>query len=255
MGSYYTDSNDVRVLRERIEELARIRQGFAAHLGSSLYEVTKDNPEFRWGRESLYDGISACDSERERLMKRIQEMSGEPAPEPAPVDVFEPEPEPEPEPVAAPEPEPVAAPESEPTPMDAFTPVPAPDFAPAPEPIAAPEPAVFPEPASSISPEPPNAPDSQPAFEPEQAPGPEAGITSKLDLDKTVVNPANRGATDGGAKCPSCGSPVRPGDMFCMTCGTNLSVVQQKPSNVCPHCGSPTEPGFKFCMTCGKSLT
>lgn len=75
MGSYYGESHDLEVLKERIEELSRIRQGFAAHLGNSLYEATKDNEELRWGRESLYDGISACDAERERILQRIAKLS------------------------------------------------------------------------------------------------------------------------------------------------------------------------------------
>lgn len=253
MGSYYADSKDVRVLHERVEELARIRQGFATHLGSSLYEATKDNPELRWGRESLYDGISACDSERERLLVRIQELGGEPesgetvAPDPA--SEFDSAPE------SKPEVEPEAAPEPEPEPADAFAPIPAPDFAPAPEPISAPDlvdafdPAVesdvVPEPSVDISSEP----------EPEPSPEPEAAATSKLDLDKTVVKSAISEPANDGTKCPSCGASVRPGDLFCMTCGSKISSAQPKPTNVCPHCGSPTEPGFKFCMTCGKSLT
>lgn len=75
MSSYYDESQNISVLRERIEELSRIRQGFATHLGNSLYEATKDNEELRWGRESLYDGISACDAERERIKERIAALT------------------------------------------------------------------------------------------------------------------------------------------------------------------------------------
>ena len=74
MGSFYNDSNQVAVLRERITELARIRQGFATHLGASLYEATKDNEALRWGRESLYDGIAMCDNERQRLLAKIADL-------------------------------------------------------------------------------------------------------------------------------------------------------------------------------------
>ena len=232
MGSFYADSNEVSVLRERIEELGRIRQGFATHLGSSLYEATKDNPELRWGRESLYDGISACDSERDRLLKRIQELNVEPSDENVtdtePCSEPVPVPEPEPEPAPIPEPAPELASEPEFDGVSEFEPVPAPEPLPAPEPISVPE--------------------------PEPAPVSEPAVTAKLELDKTTVNPVMPEKAPESPKCPSCGASVRPGDMFCMTCGTNLSEAQKKQSNVCPHCGAPIEPGFKFCMTCGKSL-
>lgn len=74
MGSYYENTNDIEILRQRIDELARIRTGFAAHLGSSLYEVTKGIDEFRWGRESLYDGIAMCDREHQRLLERMHSL-------------------------------------------------------------------------------------------------------------------------------------------------------------------------------------
>ena len=74
MDSFYESTDEIAILRERIGELARIRQGFAIHLGSSLYEATKDDENLRWGRESLYDGIAMCDNERERLLGRIAEL-------------------------------------------------------------------------------------------------------------------------------------------------------------------------------------
>ena len=71
---FYETSNEIDVLRARIAELSRIREGFATHLGSSLYEATKNNENLRWGRESLYDGIAACDDERARLNERIDAL-------------------------------------------------------------------------------------------------------------------------------------------------------------------------------------
>ena len=116
MSSYYERTDEVRVLRERIAELARIRQGFATHLGSSLYEATKDDENLRWGRESLYDGIAMCDQERTRLLARIAkvELQGVPRDEtfedePSPVDEVAPAKTAEPE---ATEPE-AAEPEGE----------------------------------------------------------------------------------------------------------------------------------------------
>lgn len=61
-------------LRDRVVTVERIREGFATHLGASLYEVTKDDESFRAGRESLYDGIAACDAKKENLLKRIAEL-------------------------------------------------------------------------------------------------------------------------------------------------------------------------------------
>lgn len=51
-------------LKSRLKDLASQRQGLAAQLGASLYEVTKDNPDFRKDREQLYDGIAAIDEQR-----------------------------------------------------------------------------------------------------------------------------------------------------------------------------------------------
>lgn len=73
MGGFYEGTNNVELLKARVEELARIRQGFVTHLGSSLYEATRDMPDLRWGRESLYDGIALCDKERERMLRLIDE--------------------------------------------------------------------------------------------------------------------------------------------------------------------------------------
>lgn len=76
MRTFYETTDEVQLLRERIGELSKIRQGFATHLGSSLYDATKDNDELRWGRESLYDGIAMCDAERARLLSRIEALEG-----------------------------------------------------------------------------------------------------------------------------------------------------------------------------------
>ncbi|MDO4537436.1 MAG: hypothetical protein Q4B54_04685, partial [Coriobacteriales bacterium] len=80
--SFYESTDQVAILRERLRELSRIRSGFATHLGSSLYEATKDDEELRWGRESLYDGIAMCDEERERVLKAIAEIELGLSPEP-----------------------------------------------------------------------------------------------------------------------------------------------------------------------------
>lgn len=55
------------------------RQGLAAQLGASLYEITKDNAELRQGREGLFDGIAAIDGERARLQAEIDQLEAESA--------------------------------------------------------------------------------------------------------------------------------------------------------------------------------
>ena len=292
MSEYYLDSTDLGVLNERVAELSRIRQDFATHLGSSLYEVTKDDDRLRWGRESLYNGIEDCDKEREAILQRIAELESpseevveegariafvpEPEPEPKP----EPAPEPEPEPVPVPEPAPVAEPSPEPTPVaeSAFEPAPVVvEPLPAPEPMpippAEPEPAEEPtfiwnhESASAPEPKPEPAPEpfAAPAQEPEpqqtfgQGPNP-AFNPQQERREVRTVEPMNLPAV---VTCPNCGSFATAGDKFCMECGTALPTgdepepepapVQPTPG-VCPACGNPTDPSFKFCMTCGHKL-
>lgn len=61
-------------LKSQINEINKKRQGLAAQLGASLYEVTQNDPEMRAGREALYDGIAACDAEREACQQKIDEI-------------------------------------------------------------------------------------------------------------------------------------------------------------------------------------
>ena len=77
-------------------------------------------------------------------------------------------------------------------------------------------------------------------------------------------------------KCPSCGSPVKPGVKFCIVCGAKLSSpVNDKPpfppkseekppkpidksdeaqGTVCSNCNAKMNPGLKFCTACGAKL-
>lgn len=272
MGTTSNPSPTIEVLRGRIEELARIRQGFAMHLGASLYEATKNDEGLRWGREPLYDGISACDAERDRLLARIDAIlaseaaveddlasdgvsvdeagAAEPdhvveqetpiVAEPVP----EPESQPEPEPIVESEPDPIV--ESEPDPstavVDTLTNV------------------------VSVAPDSVNdvQGDAFAAAEPS-----DAGAVSVVQDETAAVQFAQVELTVQPVQqpvfvetaCPSCGSPVRPTDKFCMECGAPLSAFEQGladdqgvVANVCPNCGSPTEPSYKFCMVCGHKL-
>lgn len=58
-------------LKAQITEINKKRQQLAAQLGASLYEATKDNDELRQGRDALYDGIAACDAERDECLQMI----------------------------------------------------------------------------------------------------------------------------------------------------------------------------------------
>ena len=44
--------------------------------------------------------------------------------------------------------------------------------------------------------------------------------------------------------CPSCGSPIVPGQRFCGVCGTTINTG-------CPYCGAALNPGARFCANCG----
>lgn len=61
-------------LKSQISDITKRRQGLAAQLGASLYDVTKNDPAFRAGREALYDGIAACDAEREACQMKVEEI-------------------------------------------------------------------------------------------------------------------------------------------------------------------------------------
>lgn len=66
-------------LRGQIKDSIKRRQQLAAQLGASLYDVTKDNPELRAGREPLFDGIAACDAERAQCEAQIAQLEAEDA--------------------------------------------------------------------------------------------------------------------------------------------------------------------------------
>ena len=61
-------------LQGQLNDVNKRRQGLAAQLGASLYDVTKNNPEMREGRESLFEGIARCDEERESLQRELNEI-------------------------------------------------------------------------------------------------------------------------------------------------------------------------------------
>ena len=63
--------------------------------------------------------------------------------------------------------------------------------------------------------------------------------------------------------CPNCGSQVKKGLKFCVSCGTKLSLPKSSsnpPKQTdndelkCPGCGSTVKKGLNFCVTCGFRL-
>lgn len=61
-------------LKGQLSDINKRRQNLAAQLGASLYEATKNDPNMRVGRESLYDSIAALDTEREAIQLKINEI-------------------------------------------------------------------------------------------------------------------------------------------------------------------------------------
>ncbi len=61
-------------LKGQLADVNKRRQDYAAQLGASLYEATKDDPAFRAGREQLYDGITALDQQRSQILQQMQEI-------------------------------------------------------------------------------------------------------------------------------------------------------------------------------------
>lgn len=266
MDGFYQYTSDVAILRHRLEELARIRQGYAAHLGSSLYEATKGMEELRWGRESLYDGIAACDAEREEILARIASVS-------------------EAEVVEATLPEPAAVTMVVPTPMPASEP----EEEPAPEAF---EPALNPYELADedgLGDEDEYAAEDE-GFADDEDEAADSGLFVVPDVyeedvednpladDVPLADDARADEAQDAHTCHNCGSPVDEGDKFCMTCGMALVAVpdafdaepayrqgepgypprpeeflEQAPT--CAVCGTVGGPGNRFCMVCGSPLT
>ena len=65
---------DTQKIKLQMSDATKRRQQLAAQLGASLYEKTKDDPEFRAGREGLYDGIAAVDVELATLRTQLGDI-------------------------------------------------------------------------------------------------------------------------------------------------------------------------------------
>lgn len=61
-------------LKGQMSDAMKRRQQLAAQLGASLYEDLKDIPEYREGREQLFDGIAQIDAERASIQEQLDEI-------------------------------------------------------------------------------------------------------------------------------------------------------------------------------------
>lgn len=66
-------------LKGQVNSINRQRQDLAAQLGASLYDATKDDPQWHVGREALYDQIAACDRQRDSLQAELVRIEQEAA--------------------------------------------------------------------------------------------------------------------------------------------------------------------------------
>jgi hypothetical protein len=65
-------------------------------------------------------------------------------------------------------------------------------------------------------------------------------------LEKSIQ--AHKNAKTSAQSCAKCGARLRPGDLFCSTCGS-----PQEP--VCQHCGHAIDSSDQFCVGCGQPVT
>ena len=59
-------------------------------------------------------------------------------------------------------------------------------------------------------------------------------------------------------RCPSCGTKLPEGSMFCNICGTKLAKAPESSAGqnqrLCPKCGAVLNPDDIFCASCGVDL-
>lgn len=76
-------------------------------------------------------------------------------------------------------------------------------------------------------------------------PNPRAPEAATGPLDPRVA--AERAASS--SRCPNCGYPTTPDDVFCRGCGTPRAPA------ACPRCGTPRTPADTFCGRCGERFS
>lgn len=227
-------TTDTVRLKAQMADALKRRQNLAAQLGANLYDLTRDDPTFRAGREALYDGIAAVDAERTQIQSALDRIEREAqaaqsaatsvlcpfcGAQLSATDVFcsgcgKPMTEIEAARNAAQQPAPAVSVDGPTCPacgspmnvgdlfcMNCGHKLDAPASMPEPDPETEPSPDPEPEPAPEAVTEPES--ESEPASEPIAEPAPEPSLTF--------------------AFCPECGAHANPGDCFCMNCGHPLS--------------------------------
>ena len=64
-------------IKLQMNDLMRERRELVAQLGASLYDVVKDNPEFRVGRETIFDQIAFVDERHADLQAQLDQIDSE----------------------------------------------------------------------------------------------------------------------------------------------------------------------------------
>ncbi len=258
-------------LKSQMSDALKRRQNLAAQLGASLYELTKDDPSFRAGREALYDGIAAVDAERAQIQVELDRIEREAqaaqnavmrltcpfcGAQVGATDMFcagcgKPMAEIQAAlATAAPAP---AVPAGGPTCPACGAPMNVGDLfcmncghkldapATAPEPVAVPEAAPAPAPAPEPVPVPPvpePMPTPEPAAEPVPAPEPVPPAPEPAPVPEPEPVPV-----------PPAPMPEPPAPE-----PAPAPAPASEPLAFCPECGTPAAPGDRFCMNCGHPL-
>ena len=249
-------TTDTVRLKAQMADALKRRQNLAAQLGANLYDLTRDDPTFRAGREALYDGIAAVDAERtqiqsalDRIEREAQAAQSAATSVPCPfcgaqlsaTDVFcsgcgNPMTEIEAARNAAQQPAPAVSVDGPTCPacgspmnvgdlfcmncghkLDAPASMPEPDPETEPSPDPELEAVSVPDPEAEAVPDPEPEPAPEAVTEPEPEPAPEA-VTEPESESEPAPEPSLTFAF-----CPECGAHANPGDCFCMNCGHPLS--------------------------------
>lgn len=283
-------SDQVR-LKGQMSDANRRRQNLAAQLGASLYELTRNDPRFRAGREALFDGIAAIDAERMQIQAELDRIEREAhaaqiasthfacpfcGSQVGASDVFcsgcgRPMTEIQ----AALSASQGGAPANWSGPVcpscgspmnvgdlfcmscgykldaPAVAPAPEPAYEPAPAPEPGPAPAPEPAPAAEPMPEAEPASEPAPAVESVPAPEPEPVPESAPAPDPVPVPEPDPTAETAPVTEPAPADPTPAPEPV-----EPLSAPEPAPAEgaVCPRCGTPAAPGDKFCMNCGFQL-
>lgn len=285
-------SDQVR-LKGQMSDANRRRQNLAAQLGASLYELTRNDPRFRAGREALFDGIAAIDAERMQIQAELDRIEREAhaaqiasthfacpfcGSQVGASDVFcsgcgRPMTEIQ----AALSASQGGAPANWNGPvcpscgspmnvgdlfcMSCGNKLDAPAVAPTPEPAY--EPAPAPEPGPAPAPEPESAPAAEPMPEAEPASEPAPAVEfvpvpepEPVPEPAPAPDPAPVPEPDPAAETAPVTEPAPEDPTPAPEPVEPLSAPEPAPAEgaVCPRCGTPAAPGDKFCMNCGFQL-